>query len=165
MNRQRLEFLQRPVSGYPNWRRVKMKSVDVGVRHDKHLYNDYRYTTKGECLTAQVLDQQDIDYTQDVRFELRKKIVVDGQPPAKYEDVVYVPDFIFNRDTYLWTAEDGCEYTVHGIECKSSNRLPEKVTLLFERRNIRIIVLTAQEIKAYDRLGCFPLRLLRRYCR
>ncbi|MFH1047725.1 MAG: hypothetical protein V1738_05455 [Patescibacteria group bacterium] len=162
MNKQRKQFLEQPAKGYPIWGGIDFVSVDVGVRHDTYLHNGYRYVTKGEMITAQLLDAQGIAYTPDVSICMRKHTVSDSGR-HKYKSVIYIPDFIFNRDSYIWTEPSGDEYIIYGIECKaSSSGISDKVRLLFKRRNIRVIVLGEKEIIDYQNKGGFPLKLLHR---
>jgi len=161
MSKLRKCFLSQPARGYPKWRGIKLVSVDVGVRHDDFLHDGYRYVTIGELRIARLLDKQGISFTPDVQVTMRK-FDASSNGGRSRKTVIYVPDFIFNRDTYIWTDQDGDEFEIHGIEAKASPGAPPKVQLLFERRNIRILVLGDKEINAFARNGRLPLKLLRR---
>jgi hypothetical protein len=160
MSKQRKQFLSQPARGCPIWRDIDFVSADVGVRHDRYLYNGYRYVTWGEERIARMLDSQGVAFTPDVQIVMHRFDVTDGNRQTR-QRVIFVPDFIFNRDTYIWTDSEGIGSEIHGIEAKAAVRHPDKVKLLFLRRNIRILVLGNEEIASYEKKGGIPLRLLR----
>ncbi len=160
MSKVRKCFLAQPVKGYPNWSRIKIVSFDLGVKHDDYLYDGYRYVTRGEMRIAQMLTRQGIAFTPDVEFPMHKR----GRN-GRWRRCAFIPDFIFNCDTYIWTDHDGEKFVIHGIEAKSSLKMPQKVKMLFDRRNIKILVLSDREINKYLYGDGIPLELLRRYRR
>lgn len=160
MSKVRKNFLSQPAKGYPKWSGIKLVSFDLGVKHDDYLYGGYRYVTLGEQRIAQMLTEQGIAFTPDIEFPMHKR-----DSRGRWKRYAFIPDFIFNRDVYVWTDNDGEEFVIHGIEAKSSQKMPRKVQLLFDRRNIRVLVLCDKEINKYFHGDGIPLRLLRRYRR
>ncbi|MBU0624773.1 hypothetical protein KKF05_00335 [Patescibacteria group bacterium] len=148
-----------------NWTAIKFVSKDVGCRNSVYALAGYHYCTLGELKIARLLTDLGIEFTPDVSFGIKNDR---NFRRAQLEDSalktarIFVPDFVFNGDEYIWTEDDGTEILIHGLECKASNKKPDKVRLLYEQRGIHILVLSDREIDWYDQLGELPLKLLRR---
>ncbi|MBU0624849.1 hypothetical protein KKF05_00735 [Patescibacteria group bacterium] len=148
-----------------NWAAIKLVSKDVGCKNSVYTLAGYHYCTLGELKIARLLTSQGIEFTPDVSFGIKNDNVL---RKAQLKDNTlrtartFVPDFVFNGDEYIWTEDDGTEIVIHGLECKASNRKPDKIRLLYEQRGIHILVLSDQEIDWYDQSGELPLKLLRR---
>jgi len=148
-----------------NWDGVILRSTNVGgtaKNNGSMLVNGVQYVTEGEAVLARLLLRLGIPFTPNVKFVLKA-----GPGTKDRRDVIYVPDFIFNRVAYVWRNEDGTEEVIHGIECKGLHprrcrtKGSEKVRLLGERYGIRIKMLSTDEIKAFARRkGGLPMRPL-----
>lgn len=140
------------------WDGVDFVSVDVGARNksDQLIYDGYQYATKGERQLAELLSTLDIPFTPDVPFWLPK-------PDGKSR--LFIPDFVFNRRSYLWYGRRR-PLLIHGIEAKGktrqgtfSERALENVRLLKEHRTITILLLSNSQIKHYFNKRRLPLKL------
>lgn len=141
------------------WEGVDFVSVDVGARNksEKLVYDGYQYATKGERQLAELLTELGIAFTPDVPFWLPKD---DGRSR------LFVPDFVFNRQAYLWYGRRR-PTLIHGIEAKGktkdgtfSERALENVRLLKEHRDVTILLLSNSQIKQYFNKGRLPLKPL-----
>jgi hypothetical protein len=140
----------------PNWDGVRFERSSVGCDDSVYEHNGYHYCTWGELQIARLLTAMGIAFTSNVRFAI--------QNDGTFKKVNgFVPDFVFNGDTYVWTEDNGTEIEIHGIECKATNKKPDKARLLYEQRGIHILVLADAEIEFYSRQGRLPLRLLKRF--
>lgn len=139
----------------PDWSGIVMRSRDVVGEKSIYLHRGYRYCTYGEVTLARLLTAQGIDFTPDVQFPFF--------PKRKRRVRSYVADFVFNRNSYVWTEEDGTEIVVHGLECKGAYRKSRKAGTLYGERGIHIIVLCEAEIDLYKGKGQLPLRIHRRF--
>jgi hypothetical protein len=142
-----------------DWGGVDFKSVDVGAdsKPGGLIFDDYHYATKGEWRLAKLLTSHGIPFTPDVGFALT---MLDGRLGR------FVPDFVFNAQSFIWTAE-GKQRLIHGIEVKGhtragtfSERALEKVRLLREQRGIIILLLSDAQVKHYFCKNRLPLRPL-----
>lgn len=123
----------------PDWTGISMISRRVGCQHDRYVHQGYRYCTLGEFRVALMLTAMGIPYTPDVNFPIQKEGTGRGY--------AFRPDFVFNGRSYVWTEEDGTEIVIQGIECKSTNKKPQKALLLYEQRGIHILVMNDAEIR------------------
>ncbi len=139
-----------------NWDGIILKRTNVGGTSNCDralLVNGVQYVTEGEALMARLLADLRIPFTPNVKFVVR----------SATRDVVYVPDFIFDRRAYRWRNDDGTEEIIHGIECKGLHRRrgetkrTEKVRLLKEQRGINVKVLSTDEIRLFVRYGRLPM--------
>jgi len=148
-----------------DWSGVPLKSHDVGTRANrKHSYpfGGVCYATEGEMLLAKLLIEMGVPFTPNVQFVLKP-------PPGRRSrtDVIFVPDFIFNKQAYIWTDENGREELIHGLEAKGMNpdqftaKGRAKVRLLRETRGINVRLISTKEIRAYLRSGTLPMRPLK----
>lgn len=144
-----------------NWDGVVLKSTNVGGTAKGArglLVNGVQYVTEGEAVLARLLADLEIPFTPNVKFVLK------GVPGTKNgHDVIYVPDFIFDRQAFIWRNEDGSEEVVHGIECKGLHprrcrvKGSEKVRLLRLQRGINVKMLSTDEIREFARSGQLPM--------
>jgi len=139
----------------PDWTGINIVSWKVGRDDSVYVHKGLHYCTIGELQVAQLLDKMGIAFTPNVSFEVRPGGTL------KHANKV-VPDFVFNGDEYVWTEDDGTEIVIHGIECKATNRKPERLNLLYEQRGIHILVMSDAEIDQCTEDGSLPLILLRR---
>lgn len=145
-----------------DWSKVSLESTNVqGRSKRRHVHNGISYATEGERLLAELLDQQGVPFTPNVKFVLGFTQKGEKTPRGK----IFVPDFIFNKQAYVWTDPDtGEEEVIHGLEAK--NRRPHqhahnpKTRLLWARRRIRVRIISTQEIRDYIASGGLPLRPL-----
>ena len=146
-----------------DWSGVKLESVNVagGKPNPQFIHNGNCYVTEGEWLLAQALDAQGVPFTPNVRFVLKPSKTARGERTPR--DSIYVPDFIFNKQAYIWTDPDtGEEELIHGLEAKGSRRRQghgyRKINLLWQSRRIRVKLLSAPDIKRLIAAGGLPLR-------
>jgi len=123
-----------------DWSDIAFESVSVGAK-GVHRYRGRSYVTPGELAIARALHVKRIEFTPDVFVSLP---VGPGLP------FIYVPDFIFNSQVYVWTEPDGSELLIHGLEIKHRTRsgaFPPKgiykTDKLYELRKIRVRLLCA----------------------
>ncbi len=144
-----------------NWDGIILKRTNVGgtSKGDRALLvNGVQYVTEGEAILARLLADLGIPFTPNVKFVLK------ASPGSKGgQDVIYVPDFIFDRRAYLWRNEDGSVEMIHGIECKGLHprrcrtKGAEKVRLLKTQRGINVKMLSTDEIRSFARSGRLPM--------
>lgn len=150
----------------PNWRRVRLVSHDVGGRTNPELahlqFNGLQYVTPTEVMVAKMLTAQGIPFTPNVPI-LLGILHVPGQRLPE-QPILYVPDFIFDKKTLLWTWPDGRTETTQVIECKGLTRKAShkhsnlhKVRLLDRERHIHLIVLSEEETIELEAAGGLPL--------
>ncbi len=139
-----------------DWDGIALESFDVGAGNKpKSLsFEGYQYATQGEVRVARILKQMGIAFTPDVRIRLETP---DGR------DRFFVPDFVFDRKPYIWTAR-GKQRLIHGIEAKGktrggsfSEKALENVRLLEQQRGIVILLLSNSQIKGYWKKMALPL--------
>jgi hypothetical protein len=125
-------------------------------------FDGIHYSTLTELLVAQMLTLQKVRFTPNVLIQLGLMPV----PGRKFLDqpVIFVPDFIFNKDEYLWTWPDGATEVIHGIECKGLTRKAShkdgnlhKVHLLDRERRIHLVVISEEETLEFQSAGGLPL--------
>jgi hypothetical protein len=143
------------------WDGIDIKSTNVGGRKKDNsslYFNGVQYVTEGEVLLARLLTAMRVPFTPNV------KIILKPPRSAKTnQDVIYVPDFIFNKKAFVWRNEDGSEEIVHGIEAKGLHarqktaKGKEKVRLLREQRGINVKMLSTDEIRCFSRDGGLPM--------
>lgn len=148
-----------------NWDDVVIRSTNVGGNSKKNngglRVNGVQYVTEGEAVLAKLLLALKVAFTPNVKFVLRAPSGAKNR-----RDVIYVPDFIFNKRAYVWRNADGSEEIVHGIECKGlhprqcKTKGGEKVRLLRQQRGINVKMLSTDEIKDFARAGRLPMRPL-----
>ena len=120
------------------------------------------YATEGEAILARLLAKLGIAFTPNVRICLKTP------DDAKRPEVLYVPDFIFDRQAYVWRNDDGTKEVIHGIECKGEHRREatakgrgrDKVRLLRQQRGINVKILSTDEIRVFAQAGALPMKLL-----
>ena len=139
-----------------DWNGIALESVDVGAGNKpKSLTVDgYQYATQGEMRLATILAHMGIAFTPDVRIQLS---AADGR------ERFFVPDFVFDRQPFIWTAR-GKRKLIHGIEAKGKTRAGvfsekalENVRLLQEQRGIAILLLSNSQIKHFWKKMKLPL--------
>jgi hypothetical protein len=142
-----------------DWDGIAFESVDVGAgnKPKSMIFEGYQYATQGEVRLARVLKHMGIAFTPDVRIRLETP---DGR------DRFFVPDFIFDRKPFIWTAR-GKRKMIHGIEAKGktrsgafSEKALENVRLLHEQRGIVILLLSNSQIKSFWNKMKLPLHPL-----
>ena len=144
-----------------NWNGVIFKSTDVGAGTNSktHLiYKGIQYATEGEFLLARLLIKMKVPFTPNVKLLLKR--------PGE-RDVIYVPDFLFNKLAFVWRDEaTGQEEVVHGLEAKGlnpnhfSSKAKEKVALLKASRGINVRLVCTKQIRAWLAAGTLPMRPL-----
>lgn len=139
-----------------DWDGISLESFDVGAGSKPKSLNfkGYQYATQGEVRVARILDHMGIPFTPDVRIRLETP---DGR------DRFFVPDFVFDRKPYIWTAR-GKQKLIHGIEAKGKTRggqFSEKalnnVRTLEAQYGIVILLLSNAQIKSYLKKMRLPL--------
>ena len=143
------------------WNGISLKSTDVGAGTSSktHLiYKGIQYATEGEFLLAKLLHKMKVPFTPNIKFVLKRS----GQ-----RDVIYVPDFIFNKLAFVWRDEvTGEEEVVHGLEAKGLNasyfstKAREKVALLKANLGINVKLVSTKQIRAWLAAGTLPMRPL-----
>ncbi|MFA6603549.1 MAG: hypothetical protein WCT10_01750 [Patescibacteria group bacterium] len=148
-----------------NWDGVILKSTDVGGCGRKSkadlIYKGIQYATEGEFLLAQLLHKMKVAFTPNVKFVLRR-------PPQRtgHTAVIYVPDFIFDKQAFVWRDETtGQEEVIHGLEAKGMNsdfkaKAKEKVALLKTNYGINVKLVGTKQIRAWLAAGTLPMRPL-----
>jgi len=148
-----------------NWNGVSFKSTDVGAGTGSktHLiYKGIQYATEGEFLLAKLLTKMKVPFTPNVQFVLKRQSPRKGQ-----RDVIYVPDFLFNKLAFVWRDEEtGQEEVIHGLEAKGlnpdhfSSKAKEKVALLKANFGINVKLVSTKQIRAWLAAGTLPMRPL-----
>jgi hypothetical protein len=140
-----------------DWTDVDFTSVRN--RTGKFPFNGYPHVTIGEQRLAKLLTRMGIAYTPDVRLVVRAENGRDG--------MIFVPDFVFNRQVYVWHEPNGRQMLIHGIEVKKASRgfFPgraiRKVKLVREERRINILLLNHKQIDFFLLCGRLPMHLAR----
>jgi hypothetical protein len=150
----------------PDWRGIRLVSQDLGSKLNHKLahlqFDGIQYATLTELLVAQMLTLQKVRFTPNVLIHLGLVPV----PGHKFPDqpVIYVPDFILNKDEFLWTWPDGVIEVIHGIECKGLTRQAShkdgnlhKVHLLDRERHIHLVAISEEETLEFQAAGGLPL--------
>lgn len=136
-----------------NWTDIEFNSIMI--KNGRYPYNGYPHVTVGEQMLARLLTRQGIPYTPDVRMTFRDESGKWG--------VTFVPDFVFNRYSFVWCSEKGRQFLIHGIEVKRASRgfFPgktiRKARLLRNEKNINILLLSHKQIRQYTMRGGLPL--------
>jgi len=147
---------------HSQWNGVKIRSHDFGatgkrnINRQTYVHDGRTYRTGSEAHLAEMLRRQRIPFTSDVLFELMSE----SQEPR-----IYVPDFIFNKNAYVWQGSRGRKpMLIHGIEAKDRNRegkFPERawenVRILEKQRGIVILLLSNEAIARHWRQERLPL--------
>jgi hypothetical protein len=156
-----------PLTDKARWTGIRMRSHDVGARkmkggkpRDRYTHNGVHYRTASECMLAKLLARQKVDFTPNVRFVFKTQ---DGQRRE------FVPDFIFNRQAYVWTGSKKHKpLLIHGIEAKGrtrngkfSERAWENIRLLRHHHGIVVLLLSNEAIQRFWRQGWLPLAAFR----
>jgi hypothetical protein len=142
-----------------DWKGVVIRSVKVcsATKRNASLTLDgQQYATEGELLAARMLTAAGIPFTPNVQFELL------ASEKSKRKQMLYVADFIFNREAYIWTNPDGTQELVHGIEAKGlwpakKEKCGKKVRALKRQRNINVKLLSTMELRELEKNGGLPL--------
>lgn len=135
-----------------DWDSVNLVSIDVGTAHKPRRlrFKDYQYCTEGEWHLAQLLSAHGVPFTPDVSFSLT---LPDGKPRR------FVPDFIFDRQAWLWGTSGRRVELVHGFEVKGnahgnvfSERARQNVRLLWEQYGINVKLMSdARAARLFER--------------
>lgn len=153
-----------------DWDGLTLESADVGARTRRRRWRvgGVQYTTEGEAVLARLLIYMGVNFTPDVPIMLL---------PERSGDAVslYVPDFVFDREPYVWHWPNGGRSVIHGLEVKgatrpqagsakpakkSFRRTERKIERLRLQRNIVILLLTDREVLRYFERGRLPMKPL-----
>ncbi len=145
-----------------DWNGIVMRSTKVctGTKKNAHLVLDgQQYATEGELIVARLLTAAGVPFTPNVQFELA------ADERGRRKHMLYVADFIFNRDAFIWTNPDGSQEIVHGIEAKGlwpdkKQKAGKKVRALKRQRNINVKLLSTMELREMEKKGGLPLEPL-----
>lgn len=167
MSRKKRQDRLKKTAEEPDWRGIRFVSVGVGGK-SWFEHDGYRYCTPGEMILARLLQRQGIPFTPDIRFTMRN-----DDSTAKMSEVIYVPDFVFDRTAWTWTEDDGTSYTIHGLEVKAhkptsgsrmrglpadaAKRMLKKQALLYRERHVVVIIVSEAEVEAWEAEGGLPM--------
>lgn len=140
-----------------NWTGLELCSVVVGgagKNGTAFRFQGVDYVTQGEFFMARLLVELGLAFTPNVRFHLTD---------SKGRKVIYVPDFILNRQAYVWDDRE----VIHGFEAKCvlgggdfTEKAKRKVRLLKEQYGIAVKLITDEQIKEFFLAGMLPIRPL-----
>ncbi|MEY4723424.1 MAG: hypothetical protein RLZZ324_937 [Candidatus Parcubacteria bacterium] len=155
-----------PLRDTARWNGVQIRRYDFGAadrrqRHNgQHVFGGVAYRTGSEAHVAELLTKHRIPFTHDVRFDL---ICEAGKPR------IHVPDFVFNRQAFVWLGSKGREpMLIHGIEvkarCRDTGKFPERawenVRILRKLRGINILLMSDEAAARHWRQGSLPIEPL-----
>lgn len=151
-----------------DWNGIELISTKVGTggKHERNPevleFGGYRYASPEERMLAELLSASGIAFTPDVSF---------GLDTLHQKERIFVPDFIFDRQAYIWSGQradrrsNAPSVLIHGIEAKGMNgkgefsaRAKENVALLWQTRRIKVLLLANEDIHRYYAEGSLPLR-------
>jgi len=138
-----------------DWTGVQLRSIGVGPRRKNHfVYDGFNYVTQEEAMMAELLTKHGVPFTPNVEFRMRRD---------NGDQRNYVPDFIFNKQPFVWKAGRRT-LLIHGIEVKGDssardkhNLAYKKAGLLWERRRIHVLVLGNAQVYWRYRQGTLPI--------
>jgi len=148
-----------------NWSGIELVSQNICANTKKvqtFVSHGYRYVTRGEWMIAEILAERCIPFTPDVGalIHIPKEERIGKEKDTK----TYVPDFVFNKQAYLWYNHGNSVELIHGIEAKGaqdgifSKKAHKYVRLLREQLGIHIKLLSEPEIKSFYARRRLPIK-------